>query len=338
MPVPPEIAFDRYLRTHTPYAGKQDLERLSQADLRALLATIQRGFIEALLNEKQDVPEHVPHFPIHFDYIASATSNAHAFVDEACFYSYIGVTMGLVYQLGDVSVQLSRSEPVRSLLDLRQTPECRDGLHALLFQTLCSFVAAHEYVHIVHGHVQRRGACSVTFNEIEDQGEIGSIEQQTMELDADGYGGVYHVLSNFFREEVCGNGVLALQISDKNPESQDQILFSCFVVAVGGFLFARPPVDVNKANVYNLTHPPQLARLNYVMEGAISWCRQNRPALATWITPARFRMLMRPVAETIWGLDGGLRWQDQIAFLESDAGKEYVGKIGESLKTYVAAL
>jgi len=74
MPVPPEVAFDRYLRAHTPYPGKQDLECVSQADLRSLLSTIQRGFIEALLQEKQDVPEHVPHFPIHFDYIASETS------------------------------------------------------------------------------------------------------------------------------------------------------------------------------------------------------------------------------------------------------------------------
>ena len=84
---------------------------------------------------------------------------------------------------------------------------------------------------------------------------------------------------------------------------------------MGAFLFARPPVDVNTTNVYEVTHPPQLARLNYIMEGAISWCNQNRPALA-----------------------GGLRWQDQIAFLESEAGREYVRRIGENLKTYVAAL
>ena len=74
------------------------------------------------------------------------------------------------------------------------------------------------------------------------------------------------------------------------------------------------------------------------MEDAISWCRQNRPALAVWMTPPRFRMLMRPVAEAIWGVNGGVRWQDQIAFLESDKGKDYVHKLGENLKKYVAAL
>src|SRR5690242_7704229 len=72
------------------------------------------------------------------------------------------------------------------VLGIRLTPEVRDGLHALLFQTLLAFISAHDYVHIVHGHVQRRGPSSICVNEIQDRGEIGDIEQQTMELDADG--------------------------------------------------------------------------------------------------------------------------------------------------------
>jgi hypothetical protein len=335
--VRPEVAFDRYVRAHSPYAGRQDLDRLTQQGFGSLLSVIQRAFNEALENEK-DVPEHVDHFPIHFDYIESPHPNAHALRDEEYSYSYIGVTMGLVYQLGDVSVALSRSDAVTDLLNIHLTPEVRDGLQAMLFQTLWGFVAGHEYAHIVHGHVNERREKSISFNEITDEGEIGDLEQQTMELDADGYGGVYHGLSNFFREEVRHNGLSWLQVTDRSPESQDEVLFSCFVLAVGGFLFARPPVDVNNNNVYKLTHPPQLARLNYVMEGAISWCRQNRPALAVWMTPDRFRMLIRPGAEAIWDLDGGLRWQEQIAFLESTAGKEYVRRLGEDLKRYVAAL
>jgi hypothetical protein len=246
--------------------------------------------------------------------------------------------MGLVYQLGDVSVALSRSDAVTDLLNIQPTPEVHDGLHAILFRTSLSFVTGHEYAHIVHGHLNERSDKSISFNEITDEGEIGGLEQQTMELDADGYGGVYHGLSNFFRKEVRDNELLSLQITDRSPESQDEVLFSCFVLAVGGFLFARPPVDVIKSNVYTLTHPPQLARLNFAMEAAISWCRQNRPALAVWMTPDRFRRLIRPGAEAIWGVDGGLRWQEQIVFLESTAGKEYFRKLGEGLKRYVVAL
>jgi hypothetical protein len=124
--------------------------------------------------------------------------------------------------------------------------ETRDGLHALLFQNILSFVVAHEYAHIVHGHVQKRGENGISFNEILDLGETGSLDDQVMELDADGYGGVYHGLFNFFREEVRQNAIAALQVGDYTPATQDEVLFCCFVVVVGGFLFARHPVDVTK--------------------------------------------------------------------------------------------
>ena len=337
-PIPAEVAFDRYLRTHTPYRGKQDLERLSQVELRSLLGLIQQAFTLALANEKQDVPEHVDHLPIHFDFIDSDSPNAHAFCDEAHAYAYIGVTMSLVYQLGEVSVAISRSEEVTDLLNVPMTVAVRDGLHAMLFQTLWTFVAGHEYAHIVHGHSQQRGERSVTFSEFQDKDEIGDLDDQIMELDADGYGGVYHVLSNLFRDDARKHALSALQIDAKTEGYQDEVLLCCFVVAVGGFLFARPPVDVKTADVYKLTHPPQLVRLNYIMEHAIGWCRQNRPALVGWMTPPRFRMLMQPVASAIWGPRGGESWKNQIAFLESEPGKEYVRKLGENLRAYVGAL
>jgi hypothetical protein len=47
---------------------------------------------------------------------------------------------------------------------------------------------------------------------------------------------------------------------------------------------------------------------------------------------------MRPVAEAIWGPNGGAVWHGQIDFLASDAGKKYVRELGEDLKRYVAAL
>jgi hypothetical protein len=250
-PIPPEVAFDRYLRAHTPYKGKRDLDRLPQADLRSLLAVIQQAFVLALTNEKQDVPEHVSHYPIHFDFIDSDEPNAHAMCDDDHSYAYIAVTMGLVYQLGDISVKISRSEAVTDLLNVPMTPEVRDGLHAMLSQTLWSFVAGQEYAHIAHGHARQRGEKAASFSEFLDRGETGSVEDQTMELDADGYGGVYHVLSNLVRDDARKHALTALQITEKTDAYQDEVLLCCFVVAVGGFLFARPPVDVKKVDPYN---------------------------------------------------------------------------------------
>jgi hypothetical protein len=246
MAIPAEVAFDRYLRNHTPYLGKQDLDRLAQQELGSLLAVIQRVLNEALFNEKRDVPEHVDHPPFHLDYIDAAGSNAHAFNTEE--YSFIGLTIRLIYDFGDLCVRLSNSGQISNTLGIESTADLRNGLQAVLFQNLLSFVVSHEFTHIVHGHVDRRGAASVSFNEVHDDGEVGNLEEQTMEADADGYA-AYHLLANMIDGGARSQAVTALKIRDRTAEAQDEILFSCFVVAVGAFLFARRPVDVDQANV-----------------------------------------------------------------------------------------
>ncbi len=49
-----------------------------------MLATIQHGFIEALANEKQDVPEHIghPYFQHKLTTSIPTLPNAHAFGDH----------------------------------------------------------------------------------------------------------------------------------------------------------------------------------------------------------------------------------------------------------------
>jgi hypothetical protein len=92
----PGDAFDKYLREGSPYkSGKQDLAHLEQ---------------------------------FHLDYIDSDVANAHAFGNESC--SFLGLTMGLIFQLGNLCVRLSRSETVTTLLGIELTPDVRDGLHA----------------------------------------------------------------------------------------------------------------------------------------------------------------------------------------------------------------
>jgi hypothetical protein len=56
------------------------------------------------------------------------------------------------------------------------------------------------------------------------------------------------------------------------------------------------------------------------------------------MTKDRFQQTMSTVAETIWGKDGGTTWKAQGAYLISEAGTEYLKKLGEGLKVYVAAL
>jgi len=180
MSIPPEVAFDRYVRDHTPYRGKQDLDRLSQPGLRSLLTAIQATLNQGL-NEMRSVPEHVDHPPFHLDYIDSNAPNALAFGDDD--HSFIGLTMGLISLFSDLCVRLSRSEAIAALLRIRLEPDVSEGLQAMVFTNLLSFLVTHEFTHVVHGHVEERRAPSISFNEIQDDGETGNLKEQVMEAD-----------------------------------------------------------------------------------------------------------------------------------------------------------
>jgi hypothetical protein len=340
MPIPPEVLFHRFFQTLSPadretYKGKKDLDRLQQPTVQSLLVGIQKQFNEALRDEKKNVPEHVDHPPFHFDYIDSSTENALAFRYEG--YSFVGITIALINTLLDVCSRLSRSKAVVTLLGVRLTPEEYDNLQVVLFRTLLNFVVSHEYTHHVHGRVTPRGSESMFSNEILDDGETGNLEQQTLEADADGYA-AYRVLAYLIDGGGRAQAVSLLKLEAKPSGVQDELLFSCFVVAVGAFMFIRPPQALDSANIYNLTHPPQAARMNCLMQQAISWCKQNRPGLEAWMTLDRFQKLMHGVAESTWGMNGGRDWAAQTAFLQSEDGGEYFRKLDRSLKAYVQSL
>lgn len=341
MSIPPEVAFHRFFQREelSPgdrqnYKGKKDLDVLPPT-VRSLLVHVQESFNEALGNEKKNVPEHVDHPPFHLDYVDSSIPNALAFRYEG--HSFIGITMALINTLWDTCLKLSRSEAVATLLGIRLTPEEYDKLHVVLFRTQLDFVVSHEYTHHVHGHVARRMSESIFSNEILDDGGTGNLEQQTLEADADGYA-VYHVLANLIDGGGRPQAVSLLKLEAEPVSVQDEVLFSCFVVAVGAYLFVRPPQALDNANIYKLTHPPQAARMNCLMQQGIGWCKQNRSSLEAWMRLDRFQMLMNGVAEATWGMNGGRDWAAQVAFLQSEAGAEYFRKLDRSLKAYVQSL
>lgn len=338
--LPPEVLFHRYFQTLNPtdretYKGKLDLDRLEQPLVRSLLTDIQNAFNEALHGEKKDVPEHVDHPPFHLDYINSSAPNALAFRYGG--YSFVGITLALINMLWDVCFHLSRSEAIAQLLGIKVTPEEYEALHVVLFRTQLSFVVSHEFTHHVHGHVCPRESESIFPSEILDDGRIGSLEQQALEVDADGYA-AYHVLANLIDGTGRAHAVSLLNLETQPSSVQDEALFSCFVVAVGAYLFVRPPQALNPANIYEVTHPPQAARMNCLMQQAIKWCRQNRPSLETWMTLDRFQKLMNAVAEATWGMNGGTDWAAQTEFLRSEHGVEYFRRLDSRLKAHILSL
>ncbi len=281
MATAPDILFHRYFQQlpeyrREIYRGKKDLD-LIEEPLQGLLRTIQANLNEALKNERQNVPEHVPHPPFYMDYIDSDTANAMAFTEGD--FSFIGITVALIHRIWEICLPMSRSAEIATLLGLQlDTPERQSRFHAILFRLQLNFVATHEYTHHVHGHAQGSTLESRFANEIESDDDNGELDDQVLEIDADAYG-TFHVLSNLFADE-RDFSIGMLELGPAPPARQDQTLLVCFVLAVGAFLFVRPTKVLTPENINTLSHPPQAARMDFIMRSAVNWCRQNRPALA----------------------------------------------------------
>src|SRR5437899_1402580 len=118
MSIAPEVLFHRYFQELRPedrkkYLGRYDLERLQQPGFQPLLAAVQKVLNETL-NDEQPIPEHVEHPSFHFDYVDSPISDAIAFRWGG--YSFIGVTIELIYQLWETCVQMSEAQSIASCL------------------------------------------------------------------------------------------------------------------------------------------------------------------------------------------------------------------------------
>jgi Peptidase family M48 len=343
MVIEPEVAFHRYFQrperhpdNRRDYRGKQNLDASALGPtLGSFLRDIQNALNEALRNEKQNVTEHVKHPPFHFDYIDATVPNALAFISGD--YSFIGITMPLIYMLWDSCVELSKSKAVGALLGIPVTPESEEAILTVMFQTQITFVVTHEYTHHVHGHLSQSAPGSAFYNEMLSSGDAGSLEEQAFEMDADAYA-VYQVLAHLITGPRREQATELLGCVQAHANMQDEALFSSFVVAVGAFLLLLPPASVDPSTIYNRTHPPQAVRMNGIMHSAISWCEQNRPALVPLMTLERFQTIMTIVYKTVSGMNGDSDWNGQTAFLKSDDGSEYSKKLRAQLRNHIQSL
>lgn len=347
MSIPPEVLFHRYFQSRPGllrhgYLGKADLDRLRPETLPgSLLESLQGMLNDALRHENTAIPEHIDHDPFHFDYVDSAEPNALAFCSGG--YSFIGVTIPLLEQLWRACVRLSESADVASALAVPQKteesnlPTSAQRIQVVLFRLQLFFVVLHEYTHVVHGHVTRQALEAGFPSEVLiDEG--GSLEQQACEADADGYA-VYYVLTSVIGGAEERTHLLdVLNLLEKPPDEQDRLLVGAFILAVGAFLFIRPPQALTITSAYRFTHPPHAARMNLVMKAVKSWCVQNRPALVAWMTLERFQASMRAIAAATWGMNGGQDWSEQTRFLQSEPGRVYFRELDDCLIQVVKAL
>jgi len=122
------------------------------------------------------------------------------------------------------------------------------------------------------------------------------------------------------------------------PARQDRTLLACFVLSVGTFLFVRPTKVLTPENIHTLSHPPQAARMDFIMRAAVNWCRRNRPDLAGWIRPEVFDRIFTTLAFVTPGADGGQGWAAQTAFLQAEIGDAYMKILAARVHQYIQAL
>lgn len=341
VPTPPEVAFDRYFRGLNPeqqklYEGKYDLEQLAPGPLKELLVRLQSGLNFALTNERS-VPEHRDHPPFHVDYILSTKANALAFRHDG--YSFIGLTIPLVNEVAQLCTRLCNSIDLLSALGLGPTEEISEALGAILLKIVLFFVVSHEYTHIVHGHPLSEVTDSEPLNEVLTDGRAASLDEQTLEADADSYA-IYHIMWNWIGGVERSPTLSSLAMDAASTNDQDALLFGCIVVAIGAYFVLRPVPQLDAKNVYELQHPPHPVRLNSLMETAIGWCRQNRSGLEDSMKPERFNSLLSIVAGLVWEFDElkTQNWKSQIAFLQTRDGATYVTELRRRKDAYRASL
>lgn len=341
VPTPPEVSFDRYFRglnleERKVYEGKYDLEQLPSGPLKALLVRLQSGLNFALANERA-VPEHRDHPPFHVDYIQSAQANALAFRYDG--YSFIGLTLPLVNEAARLCTRLCNSVDLLDALGLNPTAETSEALGAILLKILLYFVVSHEYTHIVHGHPLSEATDSGPINEVLPDGRIASLDEQTLEADADSYA-IYHIMWNWIRGVERSPTISSLAMGIATENDQDALLFGCIVVAIGAYFVLRPVPELNAKNVYELRHPPHPVRLDSLMQTAVAWCRQNRPGLEDSMKPEQFNSLLSIAAGLVWEYDE-LRtqnWKSQVAFLQTRDGVSYIAELRRRKDSFRASL
>jgi len=341
VPTPPEVAFDRYFRGLNPkqrgvYEGKFDLEQLAPGPLKELLSRLQSGLNFALGNERF-VPEHKDHPPFHVDYIRSTQANALAFRHDG--YSFIGLTIPLVYESAELCRRLCNSIDLLDALGLSPTEETTEALGAILLKILLFFVVSHEYTHIVHGHPLSEATDSEPINEILTDAQAASLDEQTLEADADSYA-IFHIMWNWVGGVERSPALSSLAAESASPSDQDALLFGCIVVAIGAYFVLRPVPQLDAKNIYELRHPPHPVRLNALMETAIAWCRQNRPELENSMKPDRFNFILSIAAGLVWehDEDKNQNWKSQVAFFQTRDGASYVAELRRRKDAYRAAL
>ena len=127
--------------------------------------------------------------------------NAIAFRYEG--YSFIGLTIALIFSIWDVCVRLSRSEKIASLIGVQIAADGSDALRVVLFRIVLFFVVLHDWRGLTYTGTLAGILCASTI--FSNGSSVGDLREQSFEADADAYA-VYNILPNFIGGSYAASG------------------------------------------------------------------------------------------------------------------------------------
>lgn len=320
----PEISFHRYFRTLTNpghraiYRGKADLDLL-EPTLRSLLLTLQQSYNTAL-KQRRNVFERGACPEFHIDYVDATIMSAFSFEFEGR--AFLALSIPLITAAWRASEQLCQSQGVMDhfktggLVDLGEVV-------TVLFLGQMSFLVAHEFAHHDRGHFSRRLETGELSNDLATNIASGSLAEQAKEIDADGWAVMLNV-DHWFSGGGRGSVLRALKAGEADDPQADQLLLTFFVASVCAALLLWRPQHVDERNAYELSHPPQAARIERILLTIDMWARDSRPLLVLEAQQHRFPALTAAIEDALAPMTGFQNWQQQVGFLRTSAGECYI--------------
>jgi hypothetical protein len=200
------------------------------------------------------------------------------------------------------------------------TKRKHEALRAVLYRTTMLFLVLHEWTHHVHRHF------------------ADDLDRQAQELDADGFA-ANTVLINLIDGDARAPYLRLLGKKNEPENVQNEALIACFVTAVCAFFFSVPSTVVDARKIDKETHPPQAARLWFLLMQVMGWCKRHQPAIDGWMTlDWNQEQFMRQIGDATKALNGGKEWTPQHDFLKSPDGIEYMTRLDERRAAHVRSL
>jgi hypothetical protein len=320
----PEISFHRYFRTLTNpehraiYSGKADLNLL-EPKLRSLLLTLQQSYNSAL-KERGNVFERGACSEFHLDYVDATIVSAFSFEYEGR--AFLALSIPLIAGVWHSSGQLCQSSAVMDYFRAGNGIDLREVLTIFSLGQI-SFLVSHEFAHHDRGHFSSRLEAGELANDLETNDNYGSMAEQAKEIDADGWAVMMNV-DQWFTGAGRASILKAFRQEQDEKHQADNLLLVCFVISVCAALLLWRPMEVTEANAYELSHPPQAARMQRILLTIDMWARNSRPWIALEATLHIFPSLIGAVEDALAPVTGAHNWEQQVGFLRTSAGERYM--------------